>query len=85
MPFFTQAQSNELRFLWASDLKVQIASPSIRGKKCTYSHVIRINNITVEMRFQIHAWYRRQGLGAEGSPIFSDSTFYLLKTIVDLY
>ena len=77
-----QAQPSELCFLWASDLKVQIASLSIRRKKC---HVIRINNINVELRFQIHAWCRRRGLGAEGSPIFSDSTLYLLKTIVDLY
>ena len=63
-----EAQPSELCFLWVlSDLKVQIASPSIRRKKCysTYSHVIRINNINVEMRFQIHAWCRRQGLGAE--------------------
>ena len=80
-----QAQPSELCFLWASDLKVQIASASIRRKKCTYSHVIRISNINVEMRFQIHAWCRRWGLGAEGSHIFSDSTLYLLKTIVDLY
>ena len=80
-----QAQPSELHFLWASDLKVQIASSSIRRKKCTYSHVIRINNINVEMRFQIHALCRHRGLGAEGSPIFSDSILYLLKTIVDLY
>ena len=45
----------------------------------------RINNINVEIRFQIHAWRRCRGLGAEGSPIFSDSSLYLLKTIVDLY
>ena len=80
-----QAQPSELCFLWVSDLKVQIATPSIRRKKCTYSHVIRINNIHVEMRFQIHAWCRSQDLGAEGSPRFSDSTLYLLKTIIDLY
>ena len=40
-----QAQPSELRFLWVSNLKVQIASPSIRRKKCTYSHVIRINKM----------------------------------------
>ena len=71
-----QAQPSELCFLWESDLEVQIASPSIRRKKCTYSHVIRINNINVEMRFQIHAWCRRRGLGAEG---------YYFQTILYIY